>query len=166
MSKTPIGLMHYRDRFHEALNNDLNTAARPCGFAGNGRQRPIVAKIVRIWHTLQRFEAVLGLGLQERLRSRSKSEGSESMVIARLCKSSERMRGLAKDFKRSDELRAGINGKPLQLAYEVKRHPGGKSMLTPKRLTRLNSSHDVSYNREVFGADPPRRCRQIPCKAL
>ena len=112
------------DRFQEALGNDLNT---PQALA-------VVLELVaesyrkhdqRIWKSLLRFDRVLGLDLERRLDE--VRTGMMPVQVSQLVKEREAARA-AKDFKRSDELRAAIDA----LGYEVKDTKAGMVVM-PKR---------------------------------
>jgi cysteinyl-tRNA synthetase len=114
----------YEERFRDALNNDLNTAQ---AFA-------VVLELVaeayrqkdfRVWKTLQKFDAVLGLNL-----SRSLDESRSETIPENVCKLAKEREDAraAKDFKRSDELRNEIDA----LGYDVKDTKAGM-IIMPKR---------------------------------
>lgn len=113
----------YRDRFHEALNNDLNT---PQALAV---VLELVAEAYReeqsVWNTLQAFDQVLGLGLQERLDEARLAKFPQE--ILRLCRERDEARA-AKNFERADELRRELDAR----GYEIKDSKAG-SVLAPKR---------------------------------
>jgi cysteinyl-tRNA synthetase len=102
----------YEERFRDALNNDLNTAqalAVTLELVAEAYRQ----KDLRIWQTLQKFDAVLGLDLKrtfDQVRSEALPES-----VCRLAREREAARA-AKDFKRSDELRNELDA----LGYEVK----------------------------------------------
>ncbi|MBF6561280.1 MAG: cysteine--tRNA ligase [Candidatus Binataceae bacterium] len=115
----------YEERFHEAMNNDLNTpqalAVALELVAAAYRQNDH-----RIWHTLRIFDMVLGLDLEGRIKEIAK--GVFPPRINRLMTEREKARA-AKDFKRSDELRAEIE----LSGYEVKDTKAGMVVM-PKRV--------------------------------
>jgi cysteinyl-tRNA synthetase len=113
----------FDDRFIEALNNDLNT---PQALAV---ALELVAEAYRrgdkrIWNTLKKFDAVLGLGLEA---MRKEIQGEFPPEIAALQRERDAARA-AKDFTRADELRKELEAK----GYEVKDHRGGSTIM-PRR---------------------------------
>jgi cysteinyl-tRNA synthetase len=113
----------YSERFDLAINNDLNTAQALAAV------NEMVAEAYRqndkrIWHTLRRFDQVLGFKIE---RAFKEASGELSEEISRLARERERARA-AKDFKRSDELRAEIEA----LGYSVKDTKAGMTVM-PKR---------------------------------
>ena len=102
----------YRERFHDALNNDLNT---PVALAvmlelvaeANRRQDP------RVWHTLNEFDQVVNLGLAHELRA-SREEATDARLQG-LLEQREAARQ-ARDYQRSDDLRREIEA----LGWEIK----------------------------------------------
>jgi cysteinyl-tRNA synthetase len=115
---------NYDERFHEAINNDLNT---PQALA-------VVLEMVaearrqndqRIWKTLQKFDRVLGLELATEL---DVALGGLPEEVKQLRKAREEARA-ARDFKRADELRDQIDA----MGYEVKDTKGGMVIMR-KRL--------------------------------
>jgi cysteinyl-tRNA synthetase len=113
------------DRFHEAINNDLNTAqALACTLQ-------MIAESYRrsdfaVWNTLKRFDLVMGLRLEERLReSREARFPSE---ILQLRNEREQARK-ARDFQRADQLRRELEAR----GYQIRDSKSGP-VLMPKRL--------------------------------
>jgi len=107
-------------RFMEALNNDLNT---PQALAV---ALELVAEAYRrgdkrIWHTLGRFDSVLGLDFVAMRGARSDVLPAE---IAALKGERDKARA-ARDFKRADELRRRLEAQ----GYEVKDHRGGSTVM-------------------------------------
>jgi cysteinyl-tRNA synthetase len=114
----------YRERFHEALNNDLNT---PQALAV---VLEMIAEAYRrheleIWNTLLEFDSVLGLDLKGML---NQARGVFPTEVIQLHKEREAAR-LARDFERADELRRELGAR----GYEIKDSKAGSSMLVPKR---------------------------------
>jgi cysteinyl-tRNA synthetase len=112
--------LEFDDRFVEALNNDLNT---PQTLAV---ALELVAEAYRrgdkrIWNTLKKFDAVLGLGLDA---MRKETQGEFPPEIAALQRERDAARA-AKDFKRADELRKELEAE----GYEVKDHRGGSTIM-------------------------------------
>jgi cysteinyl-tRNA synthetase len=114
----------YCERFHSALNNDLNT---PQALAA---ALEMVAEAYRrhehgIWNTLKQFDSVMGLGLEERVGETQKADIPAEIVALRDAREDARQ---ARDFKRADELRQELEAR----GYEVRDGKGG-SVLMPKR---------------------------------
>ncbi len=110
----------FDERFVEALNNDLNT---PQALAV---ALELVAEAYRrgdkrIWNTLKKFDAVLGLGLEA---MRKETQGEFPPEIAALQRERDAARA-AKDFKRADELRKELEAE----GYEVKDHRDGSTIM-------------------------------------
>ncbi|HJU11927.1 MAG TPA: DALR domain-containing protein, partial [Candidatus Binataceae bacterium] len=115
----------FGDRFDEALNSDLNTPqalAITLELVADSYRR----KDPRIWHTLSRFNEVMGLTLEEHLGAAR--EASFPAEILQLRDQREQARK-ARDFQRADELRRELDA----LGYEVRDSKTG-SMLMPKRF--------------------------------
>jgi cysteinyl-tRNA synthetase len=114
----------YADRFHLAINNDLNTAqalAVVNELVAEGYRR----KDHGVWPILRRFDEVLGLGLESKLTEAREDVFPERVMLLK----AERERARAtKDFKRSDELRAELDA----LGYSVKDTKAGMTLI-PKR---------------------------------
>ena len=110
----------FDDRFVEALNNDLNTpqalavALELVGEAYRRNDR-------KIWNTLKKFDAVLGLNLEAK---RQTAHGKFPSEITALQRERDAARA-AKEFKRADELRKELEAK----GYEVKDHRGGSTIM-------------------------------------
>jgi cysteinyl-tRNA synthetase len=101
----------YEERFHSALNNDLNT---PQALAA---ALDLVAESYRrgdraIWRTLLKIDRVLGLDLD---RARASSGAAFPAEVERLIAERTEARK-ARNFKRADELRSAIEA----MGYEVK----------------------------------------------
>jgi cysteinyl-tRNA synthetase len=116
----------YLERFHEALNNDLNT---PQALA---IVLEMVAEAYRcgekaIWNTLLTFDSVLGLKLGEELNAAMKKPPEE---ISELRRQRDDAR-TAKEFKRADDLRQEL----AQRGWEIKDSKAGTSTLSRKRRT-------------------------------
>jgi len=114
----------YRERFHAALNNDLNTAQALAAAL------EMVAEAYRrgnhdIWQTLHGFDQVMGLELQQQVREAR--AGQIPAEILQLRHERELARK-ARDFKRADELRHQLHAR----GYEV-RDSKNSSVLVPKR---------------------------------
>ena len=114
----------FRERFHEALNNDLNTSqalAVALDLVAEAYRR----NDHRIWNTLKAFDIVLGLGL-EAMRSETR-EAELPPEICRLIAERDRARK-EKKFARSDELRKELTAR----GYEVKDTVEGSSYIPRK----------------------------------
>jgi cysteinyl-tRNA synthetase len=114
----------YAERFHLAINNDLNTAQALAVV------NELVAEAYRrndhsIWHTLRRFDQVLGFGLETRLKETREDVFPEHIMKLKAEREQART---AKDFKRSDELRAELEA----LGYSVKDTKAGMTLM-PRR---------------------------------
>lgn len=114
----------YADRFHEAINNDLNTAQALASTL------EVVAESYRrhdycIWNTLKRFDLVLGLRLQDHLRETSEARFPAEILQLRDAREQARK---AHDFQRADQLRRELDAR----GYEVRDSKAGP-MLMPKR---------------------------------
>jgi cysteinyl-tRNA synthetase len=115
----------FAERFHEAINNDLNTAQALASTL------EMVAESYRrndqcIWNTLKRFDQVLGLNLEERLRETR--EATFPTEIMRLRDEREQARK-ARDFQRADQLRRELDAR----GYQVRDKKTGPAVLMPKR---------------------------------
>jgi cysteinyl-tRNA synthetase len=113
----------YFERFHEAINNDLNT---PQALA-------VVLDLIResyrrddkrIWNTLGRMDTVLGVDF-EAIRQRAASQTLPAEIEALRAERDEARR--KKDFARSDALRKELHAR----GYEVKDTPAG-TVLQPR----------------------------------
>ncbi|HTT76380.1 MAG TPA: cysteine--tRNA ligase [Candidatus Binataceae bacterium] len=114
----------YAERFHQAVNNDLNTA----------QALAVVNELVaeayrqndkRIWHALRSFDQVLGFGFE------SEFQAAQSILpenVRALSAARDQARAM-KDFKRSDELRVELEA----LGYAVKDNKGGSTRIERKR---------------------------------
>ncbi len=113
----------FDERFVDALNNDLNTPqalAVALELVGDAYRR----NDRRIWNTLKRFDAVLGLDLEAK---RETARGKFPSEVTALQSERDAARA-AKDFERADELREELEAK----GYEVKDHRGGSTIM-PRR---------------------------------
>ncbi|HVC43239.1 MAG TPA: cysteine--tRNA ligase [Candidatus Binataceae bacterium] len=115
----------YREKFGDALNDDLNTA----------QALAVVLEMVNrayrdsdhlIWNTLREMDTVLGLKLEERLNF-LESKGPLPAEVRPLVDERTTARG-AKDFKLSDELRQKITA----LGWSIKDNPDGTSVYQPE----------------------------------
>jgi cysteinyl-tRNA synthetase len=114
----------YRERFHEAINDDLNT---PEALA-------VVLEMVnkayregdhRVWGALREFDSVLGLRLAEQLEYLSKLKVPAD-IQALVEQRAQARRD--KDFRRSDELRTQLRAR----GWEAKDHRDGTSEYVPR----------------------------------
>jgi cysteinyl-tRNA synthetase len=113
----------YFDRFHEALNNDLNTPqalAVVLDLIGESYRR----NDKRIWNTLARMDTVLGVDF-EAIRQRAASQTLPAEIEALRAQRDEARK--KKDFARSDALRKELQTR----GYEVKDTPAG-TVLQPR----------------------------------
>jgi cysteinyl-tRNA synthetase len=116
----------YAERFHERINNDLNTAqalASTLEMVAESYRR----HDHRIWNTLKRFDLVLGLKLEECLRETH--EARFPAEILQLRDEREHARN-ARDFQRADELRRELEVR----GYQIRDGKTGP-VLMPKRST-------------------------------
>jgi cysteinyl-tRNA synthetase len=107
----------YFERFHEALNNDLNTPqalAVVLDLVGESYRRDDK----RIWKTLGAIDTVLGIDF-EAIRRRAASETLPAEIEA--LRAQRDVARKKKDFARSDALRAELQSH----GYEVKDTPSG-----------------------------------------
>ncbi len=115
----------YAERFHEAINNDLNTPqALACTLemvAESYRRRDF-----RVWNTLRRFDTLLGLNLEQFLQQTR--EAIFPAEILRLRDEREQARR-ARDFDRADQLRRELEAR----GYQIRDSKTG-SVLMPKRV--------------------------------
>jgi cysteinyl-tRNA synthetase len=111
-------------RFHEAINNDLNTAqalANTLELVAESYRR----RDPRIWNTLKHLDLVLGLNLEQHFHeTRAASFPAEILV---LLDERERARK-ARDFQRADQLRHELDAR----GYHVRDGKSGP-VLMPKR---------------------------------
>jgi len=117
--------VEHADRFHEAINNDLNSAQ------ALANTLEMVAESYRrhdhgIWNTLKRFDLVLGLKLEEHLRETR--EARFPAEILQLRNEREQARK-ARDFQRADQLRRELDAR----GYQIRDGKTGP-VLMPKRL--------------------------------
>jgi cysteinyl-tRNA synthetase len=123
---------NYLERFHEELNNDLNTPsalAIALEMVNEANRRNDLMAL----NTLLRLDDVLGLGLSARLKESLTEERSLGLVeLESLQVERERARAV-RDYNRADELRALIHRKAHELGYELRDTPSGKSIFMPKR---------------------------------
>jgi cysteinyl-tRNA synthetase len=113
----------FDQRFIETLNNDLNTPqalAVALELVGEAYRRGDK----KIWNTLKKFDAVLGLNLEA---MRKETHGEFPPEITVLLRERDAAR-TAKDFKRADELRKELEAR----GYEVKDLRGGSTIM-PRR---------------------------------
>jgi cysteinyl-tRNA synthetase len=118
--------LEYAERFHERINNDLNTAqalASTLEMVAESYRR----HDHRIWNTLKRFDLVLGLKLEEYLRETH--EATFPAEILQLRDEREHARN-ARDFQRADELRRELEVR----GYQIRDGKTGP-VLMPKRST-------------------------------
>jgi cysteinyl-tRNA synthetase len=113
------------DRFHEAINNDLNTAQALAStlemIAESYRRRDFA-----VWNTLKSFDLVLGLNLEERLREARDARFPAEILQLRNEREQARK---ARDFRRADRLRRELDAR----GYQIRDSKSGP-VLMPKRL--------------------------------
>jgi cysteinyl-tRNA synthetase len=118
----------YRQRFHEALNDDLNTPralAAALELVGEAyRQHD-----KRVWNTLKALDEVMGLGLEEDLEFLRSPARKVPPEVRALIEERKRAR-TARDFGRSDALRREIEAR----GFEVKDNRDGTSVYTLRRF--------------------------------
>jgi cysteinyl-tRNA synthetase len=113
----------YFERFHEAVNNDLNTPqalAVVLDLIGESYRR----KDQRIWNTLAKMDVVLGVGF-ESIRQRVASQVIPHEIEALRAQRDQARK--QKDFARSDALRKELQSR----GYEVKDTAAG-TVLQPR----------------------------------
>jgi len=114
----------YADRFHQALNHDLNTPqalASALEMIAEAYRR----RDHRVWKTLKHFDLVMGLKLEAHLGENRLAEFPPE--ILRLREQREEARK-ARDFKRADELRRELDAR----GYQIRDSETGP-VLIPKR---------------------------------
>jgi cysteinyl-tRNA synthetase len=118
----------YRGRFHDALNDDLNTPralAAALEMVGEAYRR----NDKRVWNTLRALDGVMGLGLEE-IRDSSRRGGEKIPPdVQGLIDERQRARA-ARDFARSDVLRREIEAR----GFEVRDSRDGTSVYTLRRF--------------------------------
>jgi len=121
---SPDWAAEYREKFHNALNNDLNTAEALAAVlelvAESYRRKDLLS-----WGVVSDLDSVLGLGL-EKHRAASASEEIPAAVKA-LGEEREQARR-SKNFKRADEIRGEMDA----LGYEIRDSKAGP-VITAKR---------------------------------
>ncbi|MGH7838913.1 MAG: CysS/YqeB C-terminal domain-containing protein, partial [Candidatus Binataceae bacterium] len=114
----------YRERFHDSLNNDLNTPqsiATVLELVAEAYRR----KDLGIWNSLKAFDQVLGLGLEACFKQSSVEQIPPE--IQQLSDERETARA-AKDFTRADEIRRELDAR----GYEIRDRKGAPPTLAPK----------------------------------
>jgi cysteinyl-tRNA synthetase len=114
----------YRERFHEALNDDLNTA-EALAVMLEMVNKAYRDRDHRIWGTLKQFDEVLGLRLAEQLEYLQQLKippEIQALVDERAQARRE------KDFKRSDELRLQLQAR----GWEARDKRDGTSEYVPR----------------------------------
>jgi cysteinyl-tRNA synthetase len=123
--ESPAWAAEYYERFHEAINNDLNT---PQAIAV---ARELIAEAYRrkdfgAWPTLRALDAVLGLDL-EKHRESSRSAAIPADVQQLINNRAAARK--AKDFALADQLRKELESR----GYEVKDNRDGTATYQPRR---------------------------------
>jgi cysteinyl-tRNA synthetase len=114
----------YVERFHEAINNDLNTP-QALAVALEMIAEAYRRDDKRVWNAILKFDSVMGLGLEEKRRA-AKAAGFPAEVQKLI---DERTRARAeRNYALSDELRKKIEA----LGYEVKDSHDGSSYVARK----------------------------------
>jgi cysteinyl-tRNA synthetase len=109
-------VIEYRERFVEAINNDLNTPDALAVMLDLVHQA-YLRDDRRVWKTLADFDRVFALGIEETRRKYQKILTAE---IRDLVNERERARKL-RDFKRADAIRQAV----LQLGIVIEDTPAG-----------------------------------------
>jgi len=114
----------YANRFHEALNHDLNTAQALASAL------EMIAEAYRrhdhhVWNTLKRFDLVMGLRLEAHLGETHRAEFPAEILHLRDEREQARK---ARDFQRADELRRQLDAR----GYQIRDSETGP-VLMPKR---------------------------------
>ena len=113
-----------RDQFHDAMNNDLNTP-QAIAVAHELVAKSYASGDLSAWHTLAKFDSVLGLGLESHRKAAISTTLPENI---RALKSKRELARKVKDFKLSDDLRAELES----FGYEVKDNRDGSMTVRPK----------------------------------
>jgi cysteinyl-tRNA synthetase len=123
--ESPGWAAEYYERFHDAINNDLNT---PQAIAG---ARELIAEAYRrkdfnAWPTLLALDAVMGLDLEKHRESAraAKVPGDVQQLIDNRAAARR-----AKDFALADQLRKELEAR----GYEVKDNRDGTATYQPRR---------------------------------
>jgi cysteinyl-tRNA synthetase len=114
----------YAERFHEAINNDLNSAQALASTL------EMIAEAYRrddrcAWNTLKRFDLVLGLKLEESLHAANEARFPAEILQLRDEREQARQAG---NFSRADELRRELEVR----GYQIRDSKTGP-VLIPKR---------------------------------
>jgi cysteinyl-tRNA synthetase len=101
----------YANHFHDALNNDLNTAQALASVL------EMVAQAYRrgeqhVWNTLKRFDRVMGLKLEEHIGETRTAELPAEILQLR---DERELARKARDFKRADALRRALEARGYQV---------------------------------------------------
>jgi cysteinyl-tRNA synthetase len=114
----------FRDRFTEALNDDLNTP-QALAVALEMVKRAYRDNDHRVWNTLRNFDSVLALGTEEKFNVTHRAQFPEDVIKLQERRDEARKR---RDFQLADQLRQELSA----LGYIVKDERGGTSSLMPK----------------------------------
>jgi cysteinyl-tRNA synthetase len=125
--ESPGWAAEYYERFHDAINNDLNT---PQAIAV---ARELIAEAYRrkdfgAWPTLLALDAVLGLDLE---KHRESSRGAAIPADVQQLIDNRAAARKAKDFALADQLRKELEAR----GYEVKDNRDGTATYQPRRAT-------------------------------
>jgi cysteinyl-tRNA synthetase len=123
--ESPAWAAEYYERFHDAINNDLNT---PQAIAV---ARDLIAEAYRrkdfgAWPTLRALDGVLGLDLE---KHRESARTAEVPVDVQQLIDSRAAARKAKDFTLADQLRKELEAR----GYEVKDNRDGTATYQPRR---------------------------------
>ena len=116
----------FRDEFHDAINNDLNTP-QAIAVARELVTKSYASGDLRAWHTLVQFDSVLGLNLEGHRRA------ALSAILPENIRRLRHDRVVARkvnNYKLADELRGELES----LGYEVKDNRDG-TMTVRRRET-------------------------------
>ncbi len=117
----------YSERFHEALNDDLNTP-RALAAALELVREAYRRNDQRVWNTLKAFDRVMGLGLEDQLGLFSNPPEVPPAIRALIDERSTARQ--ARDFARSDALRRELESR----GWNVKDHRDGTSVYRPESV--------------------------------
>ncbi|MGH7778357.1 MAG: cysteine--tRNA ligase [Candidatus Binataceae bacterium] len=117
--------LEYQTRFHDAINNDLNTP-QALAVALDLMAESYRRGERRVWKTLRAFDRVLGLALEETRAAAANAEIAPEIQALIDARAAARK---ARDFKRADQLRAELEAR----GYEVKDNRDGSALYQLRR---------------------------------
>jgi len=123
-SNPPEWTITYHERFHDALNNDLNTP-QALALALELMAEAYRRKDFSAWPAVCALDAVLGLGLERYCQDAGRAGIPDD--VRRMIEERNAARQ-AKDFKRADELRKELEAR----GYEVKDNRDGTALYQPR----------------------------------